>query len=449
MTRLKSLAVPAGLAVVVAAGAARPQWAGAAAAAAALTALVFWAPPVLVLTLPIVAVQVLGEGLVLPGMPLGVAQLCYPLVMAVVLLRRSQYLPRLTRPLDRGMAALVLVSAVATVVGVFGGHEAADIKDDVVSIIFLVVTYVATRTLVRTKREFDIVLASILLGSFLAALKVAYLVVTPVEAGWTGPWQAARLQVFGTPRIVLRGADLFFVASTLIVVAQVMSKGRVTLRAAIVGVCSLAGLLISSTRSNWIGFGVGLLAFVVAGPTRARVRGRRLAALLAGCALIGLVSVALSPAAQRFGERLADAAGARQWTMTFRLLESKGVLSEVGSVYGLGSGMGSTYTYWNLEQATVERTTWTHNAYLQWLLKTGVVGLFVFLVLMARAGRMASRSIRGRHPWAPGLLGILSSLVAVLVLSVTVNKVFEFSGAMFLGLALGVIQSAEDVEVVP
>jgi O-antigen ligase len=447
MKRLTSLAVPVGLAVVVAAGAARPLWAAAAGAAAAVTALLFWAPPVLMLTVPIVVVQVLGEGLVLPGMPLGVAQLGYLLIIAVVLLRRSEYLPRLTGPLDRGMAALVLVSAVATVVGVFGGHEAAAIKDDVVSVIFLVVTYVATRTLVRTTREFDIVLAAILFGSFLAALKLAYLVVTPVPVGWTGPWQAVRLQLFGIPRVVLRGADVFFVVSTLIVVARAMSKGRVTLGAGVAGVFSLAGLAISATRSNWIGFCVGLLTFVVAGPVRAHVRVRRVAAGLAGCALIAVIGLALFPTVQRFAERMADAAGARQWTVTFRLLESQGVLTAIGSVYGLGNGMGSTYTFWDIERSVMQRTTWTHNAYLQWLMKTGVVGLLLFLVLMAGAGRMASRLIRARHPWAPGLLGMLGGLVAVLVLSVTVNKVFEFSGAMFLGLALGVIQSAEDVEV--
>ena len=205
--------------------------------------------------------------------------------------------------------------------------------------------------------------------------------------------------------------------------------------------------MIAATRSNWIGFGVGVLVCVFIGPASAHVRGRRVALALVGCALVAVISLALVPAAQRFVGKLVDAATARQWTMTFRVMESKGVLSAIESVYGLGSGMGSTYTYWNIERSMMERATWTHNAYLQWLMKTGVVGLFVFLALMARAGRLATGLIRARHPWAPGLLGVLGGLAAVLVLSVTVNKVFEFSGAMFLGLALGMIQSADGVEV--
>ena len=115
------------------------------------------------------------------------------------------------------------------------GYEAADIKDDVVPVIFMVVTYLAARTLVRTKREFDVVLAAILFGSFLAALKLAYLAVTPVPVGWTGPWQAIRIQAFGIPRIVLRGADVFFVVSALLVIARAMSRGRVTVAGAVAG----------------------------------------------------------------------------------------------------------------------------------------------------------------------------------------------------------------------
>ena len=174
---------------------------------------------------------------------------------------------------------------------------------------------------------------------------------------------------------------------------------------------------------------------------------RSLVLVLLAAGLLALLALAFSPAAQRFAAGLVYAAGARHWTVTFRLLESQGVIAAVGAVYGLGSGMGSTYTYWDLERSTFTRTTWTHNAYLQWLLKTGVLGLAVFLVLVVGAGRMASRMIRSRHPWAPGLLGMLGGLVAVLVLSIAVNKVFEFSGAVFLGVALGAIQSAEDVEV--
>jgi O-antigen ligase len=444
--RLASLVVPVGLAVVAAAGAVRPQMAVAACATLAVCALVMWAPPVLTLALPIIVVQVLGEGLRLPGWPLGAAQLCYPIVVAAVLLRRSEYLPRLTGPIDRGMAALVFVSLVATVAGALAGYEAADIKDDVVSVVFLAVTYVAARTLVRTEREFGVVCASIWVGSFLAALKLAYLVVTPVAVDWVGPWQAARLQVSGFPRIVLRGADIFFIVTVLMVVSRALSSGRVTFRAAVVGVLSLAGVVIAGTRSNWIGAVAGVLVCAFVGPVRAHVRGRRLAVVVAVCLVATAVVIALSPTAQRLGAGLAGATGKREWTMTFRLLESQGVLSTIGTAFGLGNGMGSTYTYWDLEQAAMARTTWTHNAYLQWLLKTGVLGLAVFLALVARAGRTASRLIRARHPWAVGLLGMLSGLAAVLVLSVTVNKVFEFSGAVFLGLALGVIQSAEDVE---
>jgi hypothetical protein len=446
VTRLQRAAAPLGLAAVVVATALAPALVVMGVAGAAVLALVLWAPPIWSLAFPVILVQVAGEGLRLPVLPLGVAQFAYLPAAAVVALHRLAGLPRLSGPVDRGMAAVGLVTVLATLVGMADLAPAELIWGDVVPIVFLVLTYVATRLLVRTKPEFDFLLKAMLAGSCLAFVKVLFLLAAPVPVGWDGPWQAVRLMTSGFPRVILRGADLFFVVGSVVVFARLVWRARVTSMSAVAGLLSLCGAMLSGTRSNWIGLGAGVAAVALAAVARSRAGLRRVVAGLAVCVVLLTLTLAWSEGARGFVGRLGELVGSRSWTVTFRLLESEGVIEAIGSRGALGSGMGSTFVYPDLDRQAMASATWNHNAYLQWLHKAGFVGLLVFVGLALRALRTAFRLVRAGHPWAEGLLGMGGALVAVLVLSLTTNKVFEFSGAMFLGLAFAAIQSAADSE---
>jgi O-antigen ligase len=317
---------------------------------------------------------------------------------------------------------------------------------DVVPVVFLVLTYVATRLLVRTKPEFDFLLKAMLAGSCLAFGKVVFLMAAPFPLGWEGPWQAIGEMTSGFPRIILRGADLFFVVGSVVVFARLVWSTRVTTMSAVAGLLSLGGAMVSGTRSNWVGLAVGVTAVALVAIARSRAGLRRVAAGIAAGVVVLTVTLAWSDGARGFAGRLGELVGSRSWTVTFRLLESEGVIEAIRSRGALGSGMGSTFVYSDLGRHGMASTNWNHNAYLEWLHKAGVVGLLVFVGLAVRTLRTALRLVRGGHPWAEGLLGMGGALVAVLVLSLTTNKVFEFSGAMFLGLAFGAIQSAADSE---
>src|SRR5512135_3571427 len=103
MKRHGWIAAIGSLAAVAVVAALAPIAVGVALAGAAGLVLVLWAPPAFSLALPFVVVQALGEGLRLPGLPLGAAQLCYLPLAAVIVLRCPAGLARLTRPLDRGV----------------------------------------------------------------------------------------------------------------------------------------------------------------------------------------------------------------------------------------------------------------------------------------------------------------------------------------------------------
>jgi O-antigen ligase len=292
----------------------------------------------------------------------------------------------------------------------------------------------------------DAVLAAILAGSALAALKGLYLFLTPVTVDWDGVWQARRIVEPGVVRIILRGADVLLVVSTVVVATRWWFGRRMSWPIAAAGALSAFGVLLSGTRSNWAGLAGGLawLGAVWVTCSKATIRRAVMAGIL--CAVILIITFTASEGARRLGDAAVAVATGRLHTVDFRRIESIAVLDAAWQTYGLGAGFGATYEYWDIGKGSVVRTPWSHNGYLEILLKTGVLGLLVSLSLVWHSFRLTLASIRRGHPWADRVLGVQGGLVAILVLSLTTNKFFELSGPMFLGFAFAVVQAAADAE---
>lgn len=409
-------------------------------------AILLIAPPVIALGLHFVLVQVAGEALHVGPLPLGVAQGFYVIVVAAALRRAAASSPRLRGPIDRSMAAFGLVVAVAVGVGVVSGSELAMVRADATPIVFLMMSYVASRLIVRTLPDVDVVLACILAGSALAALKGIYLFLTPLTVEWDGVWQARRIVEFGIVRVILRGADVLFVVSTIVVAARWWYGRRVSWLSGASGALSAVGVLLSATRSNWAGLAGGLawLGAIQLAFSKATIRRAVLAGLLATVVLI--VALTASETARSVGEAGVAFVAGRLHTVDFRRIESLAVLDAAWQTYGLGAGFGAMYEYWDIVKGVVVRTSWSHNGYLEIFLKTGVLGLLVFLSLFWQSFRLTVDGVRRGHPWADRLLGVQGGVAAILVLSLTTNKFFELSGPMFLGFAFAVVQAAADAE---
>jgi hypothetical protein len=338
------------------------------------------------------------------------------------------------------------VAGVAVVVGIASGSELAMVKADASPVVFLTLSYVLSRLIVRTLSDVDAVLAAILAGSALAALKGLYLFVTPLGVDWDGVWQARRIVESGVTRIILRGADVLFVASTMIVTARWWFGRRMSWPFAAAGALSAFGVLLSGTRSNWAGLAGGLAWLGAVGITFSRATIRR--AVMAGilCTVTLIIMFAASEGAWRLGEAAVAFVTGRLHTVDFRRIESIAALDAAWQTYGLGAGFGATYEYWDTGRGSFVRTAWSHNGYLEILLKTGVLGLLVSLSLAWHSLRLTLASVRCGHPWADRVLGVQGGLAAILVLSLATNKFFELSGPMFLGFAFAVVQAAADAE---
>jgi hypothetical protein len=445
MKRFAWMVPPLALAVLVTLGTLMPKYGFMAIALATGLAVIAWSPPVLLLGIPFVLVQVLGNGLRVPGLPLAVPQLSFLVVAAVACKYAYQHPKRLTSPNDRLMVAFILLTAVATAVGAAAGADLSLIKEDLAPLAFLWITYFAARVMVSTKRHVDLLIAAILLGTILAGLKLAYLAAVPVQVSWDGPWQATRILNDGlVVRLYLRGADVFIVAAVLLLVSQIFSRTQVTVTRVVAGVMSIWSIVVSGTRSNMVGLLVGAFAMSFGGMSIAGARLRRLVLSAVLGLLVAVIAIAVVPSFRATAYRVWAQAESRSWTLSFREFESKGVLNEVSAQHGLGGGLGATFVYFDLERKVLIRTGWTHNGPLMVLLKLGVQGLMLFGWIMGRALIDARRLVRARHEWAPQVMGFAAVIIAILTLSVPINKIFDHSGAMLLGLALAVIQTAAD-----
>jgi O-antigen ligase len=124
-----------------------------------------------------------------------------------------------------------------------------------------------------------------------------------------------------------------------------------------------------------------------------------------------------------------------QWTKAKELIAERPVF---------GWGLGKDYTFYEVGTNTFLSTTLTHNIGLDLLLRTGAVGLGLFLLALIISANGGIRTWR-YHPdervaaIAAGSLAVVAALIA----KGMVESIFEkYRLAVFLGISLGVLLSA-------
>ncbi len=397
------------------------------------------------LALSFVVIQVAGEALRIPLMPLALSQMVFFCAIVIITLTFLSISTKATcyfGSIDKSILLFALYLMLAVMIGLYGGAGLGRINEDLVPLLILLSSYLATRIIVRNTSSMRTIIDGILLGSFLAALKLIIIVISPVQVDWTGPWQALRSEGYGLVRVILNGADLFFVVSTIMTsVLWLTASTRGNWRN-VAGMLSVVAVFFAGTRSNWAGLGLALLVVIIIAGSFSLIRWRRvfLIGTIGTVLLISMfvVSGSIQSAASDGGPATTHD---REIPIVLRLLESEGILKQINNAVILGNGMGSTYEYFNL--FNVVSTQWSHNAYLMLILKGGILGFILFFMVVFRVMRQALRLVRTEHPWRVELIGLMGAIIAVLVLSIGANKIFSFSGCIFLGVAFAIVQIAK------
>jgi O-antigen ligase len=403
------------------------------------------------LALLFVLVQVAGESLRLPLMPLSVAQTAFVIVLlftAAKYILTNNSLCYFSGLIDSSLFVFSLWLFLSIIIGLYSNASLTSIKNDLVPLFVLIASYMMTRLTVRDTLSMRIVIGGILFGSTVAALKLLFIAVYPVVVNWNGPWQAQRItEGYGIIRVILNGADMFFVVSAIFVLVVCMIvrvPGRFKV---LTGILAVIGVVLSGTRSNWVGLVIGLIFVGIIAVLFSLFRWRRVF-LVGTIGVILLVTVVtLSPSLKKIASDAGASIMSRERSLVVRFLENQSILSEINKSVVFGNGMGSTYEYFGLSDMVSAQ--WSHNGFLMLILKIGILGLMLFLFVVYCVIQLACRLVRAGHPWQAELLGLIGAIVAVLVLSIGVNKIFSFSGSMFLGAAFAIVQSANRIRIMP
>jgi O-antigen ligase len=397
--------------------------------------------------LPFTSVIWLGEGFHWSErFPLSPHVLLMALVMAVAVCREQfAFLNTLLR--HRAFLVFLAMVGIALSAGLLGEADTQVVKEDVTPFLYFAAGYVLAATCFRRLADAAWLARAVVWLTALAVVKLLYLSIAAPAADWFNQWQALVERGPGPleTRIILRGADVFWFAGAALLLGQILvtpGLARKLQPLALLGVMS-AGMFFSATRSNWLGFGVAVLAQLLLVVHRGTISRRQLATLAGALLTLGLVVAAAESQPEyslsekvraRFDQPRQDMA------VNVRVSEARALLDSMQWNFLVGRGMGSEYDYVDDLGGTL-RTSWSHNGFLFLYLKLGVTGLGAYLFLLygglraAWRGSLAAGSPEELSEW----LGLLGALTCVAVLSLAVNKIFAVSGALFCGMVLGTL----------
>ncbi len=243
--------------------------------------------------------------------------------------------------------------------------------------------------------------------------------------------------------------------ATVLVAAMALSlglasalRGSPVMRVAAVaaGVVCTTGVFLTGSRGGLVALAVALIAFLLTG---SRFRGRfLLVAVAVAAATIGYYGYVASPETrQRLFEDDSGSGRTDLWEIGWRMVESEPVTG-----IGAGNFASASPRFLLLEPGAIERSEFfigdapkvTHNTYLEIWAELGLVGLLLFLFILAfglYAGAKATRqfAIRGDPRMEAVARSIFCAFAAVLAADFFGSRQYNKELWLLLGLAAAVL----------
>lgn len=373
---------------------------------------------------------------------------------ARLLVRRAAFRPT---SLDWALLAYAALIGVGAYVGILRGVDLGLLRAELRPPAYLVLVYVIARTSVDELTKVRRLYMVVFVATVVAALKVLAIYLF-VPAGVAGEQErlvlATRiLNSGGGKRVLLHGGEVFPVFMILLALpwmARFGSARKVLLQGTALTFLVFA-VLVSFTRSYWVGLVAGGASLLFLLPRGFSIR-------LAFGGLVTSGVLALLFLALRFGfpsfstEDLSDRLRARAQTLltTGSDASARSRISELAAISGVftespivGGGLGSTYQVYSRDLGRVRDWEYTHNSYAYYALKTGLVGLGSFLLVLA-LGLRSIRRLALRHPLLEGRLlfaGLAASMVSLLVTSLFAPWLTHYVGTAYAGVAFGTAEA--------
>jgi len=297
-------------------------------------------------------------------------------------------------------------------------------------------------TAIQSRKHVRALIGALVAGAVIAGLYG--IVAQPSAAGYaTGPTSASGLnRLAGTIGDPNQLASVLVVGFTLSIALAASSarSSAVRLAAAAAATITLLGIFFTVSRGGLFALGAAMVATVLV------ARGRRfLAASLA--LLVAVIAIgyftAVVPAA---GHRLFEADGGSGrtdiWKVGWRMVEANPVTG-----VGAGNFPVSSIHYLLVEPGALQQDKYVvdephvaHNIYLGFLAELGVVGLCLFLLIVAGSLRAAVLAARRFARLGDGEMELITRAVIVAILALLAADFFlsdQYSKVLWLLLAIG------------
>ena len=359
--------------------------------------------------------------------------------------------------LEVAFAIFGLFLLLGAALGLGAGHRFEDLRSELRPPAYMFATYAIVRSSIRRPAQARRMMTVLAVAAVLSALKALIVYGTVPLAPAGGPeeriWATRVMNSSGVKRVIAQGAEIYPVLATLWILPAL--PGISSIRRRLLGWAAVATLLlavlVSMTRSYWLGLAAGFGALLCAHRFRVGMRiGREAlgAILLLVCFALLLQSIVpgfdlrslTGPAGQR---ALGTLMGGVDPSARGRIAELESIRALVAASPWTGSGLGGTYLFYSSLTGGLRVWEFTHNSYAHWALKLGIPGLLSALVVLG-LGLASAVSWLRRAPSVEERTiasGLLASLFALLVLSLTAPWLTHYVGAAWAGLIIGCCES--------
>jgi|GEM_PF-1929507 len=343
---------------------------------------------------------------------------------------RRRYL-RLPLPL----VLLIAYAVFAAVLGLVRGNQPRMVFYDLRPFVYYL-TFVFVLVLVDSRRKLRLLVTSWILFSIVGSL---WGIALAVSMAPTLAYQAMGFFRIAGPSEPTYGLMLVFSLSLFPFV-----RGRLRILLLVQLLLSATALAFGYTRGSWLGTGVAAALLI---GVLARRSPRRLVPLawVGGATLVALVPVLFVLGMNPLDFVTSRVQAGLRWSADLailcRLVEYRVVWAAWQEHPVLGTGLGHLFTF---VQPLLGRGHWvyTHGSYLYVLSKMGIVGLVLFLTMLATFLVRGLRTFRrAEDGFLKGVsLGCVTALVFLMVKCFSTWSLNHFLLTMLVGLILGVLQ---------
>lgn len=352
---------------------------------------------------------------------------------------------------------IIILLFIGIINGLFLNNPFGLIRNDVHEMLYIPIVYLLVLLTMQQEKDIRLLTNTIIFSTAIASLKAIYIAISgqtfSSDASSANLWQAYSSvdpQIQGQ-RVILWGADTFFAITPLLMLGFFLYSVRRRLVIYYVPFISIiVGLFLSYTRTHLFGllFAMATIAILVkAQPDKLKHYFSKtilVFAFLVPIVIIANMRVGSSSYtlketfSNRFHINVTNPM--ESGSISYRIQESKAVLSEIKDYVLFGKGFGGEYYFKGFLNES--KSLWTHNGYIWILLKTGVVGLTIFslvVIVLFKRGIQKTRASADIEMKAI-IVGYLGGLYVLLIMAITINRIASLEGCIYIGTCMGLVE---------